>query len=88
MRNIPLYLLTVALLSSAVYLHSPTIAISCVALWAVSASESVFTRKNRDADIVEIQATIAAHKAKMESLTKDVNNVADRARTILGETYL
>jgi hypothetical protein len=86
-RNVPLYILTVALLGAAIYLRSPMIAISVVALWAVNASESVFTRKNRDADIVEIQATLAAHKAKMDLLTKDITNVAERAKTILGEIY-
>lgn len=87
-RSIPLYLLTLALLSVAVYLHSPMIAISIVALWGVRASEDIFTRKNKDADIIEIQATLASHKAKMELLTKDITNVAERARTILGDTYL
>lgn len=87
-RNIPLYLLTVALLGAAIYLRSPLIAVATVALWGVNALESVFTRKNKDADIVEIQAMLAAHKAKIDLLTKDINNVAERARTILGETYL
>lgn len=86
-RNVPLYLLTVALLGAAVYLRSPLIAVSVVALWGINTSESVLTRKNRDADIAEMQATIAAHKIKMESLSKDIHNVADRARTILGETF-
>lgn len=88
LRNIPLYLLTVALLGAAIYLRSPMIAISVVALWAVRASEEVFTRKNRDADIVDMLATLASHKAKMELLTKDITNVSERARTILGDTYL
>ena len=86
-RNIPLYLLTMALLGAAIYLRSPMIAMSVVALWAVRASEEICTRKNRDIDIVDIQATLAAHKAKMEMLTKDITNVAERARTILGENY-
>lgn len=86
-RNIPLYMLTIALLCAAVYLHSPLIAVSIVALWGVNASEAVFTRKNRDADITEIQAVIASHKAKMDLLTKDISNVAERAKTILGEIY-
>jgi hypothetical protein len=84
-QNAPLYLLTAALLAAAVYLQSPIIAVSIVALWGVNASEAVFTRKNRDADIVEIQATIAAHKAKMDMLTRDIGNVAERAKTILGD---
>lgn len=87
-RNIPLYLLTAALLAVAIYLRSPLTAMSIVALWGVNVSESVLMRKTKDADIVEIQATLASHKAKMEMLTKDITNVAERARTILGDTYL
>lgn len=86
-RSVPLYLLTVAMLGMGVYLHSAIVAISIVALWGVRASEDILTRKNRDTDIAEMQATLAAHKAKMDLLTKDINNVAERARVILGETY-
>jgi hypothetical protein len=87
MKNVPLYLLTAALLGVSVYLHSPLVAMSIVALWAVNASESVLTRKNRDADITDMLATMASHKAKMDSLTRDITNVAERARTILGENF-
>jgi hypothetical protein len=85
--NAPLYLLTASLLAVAVYLKSPVIAVAIVALWGVHASEAVFTRKNRDADIVEMQAVLAAHKAKMDLLSKDITNVAERAKTILGDVY-
>ncbi len=87
MRNLPLYALTLLLLALSTYLRSPLVAVSIVALWAVSTSENVFTRKNRDADIVEIQATLASHKAKMDLLTKDITSVAERAKNILGEIY-
>lgn len=86
-KNIPMYLLTMALLGIAVYLRSPIIAVVTVGLWAISATEAIMTRKNRDADIVEMQATLAAHKAKMDLLTKDITNVAERAKTILGDVY-
>ena len=86
-ENIPMYLLTIAMLAVAVYLRSPMTAIAIVGLWAVRASEAVFTRKNRDADITEIQAVIAAHKAKMDALTRDITNVSERARVILGENF-
>lgn len=86
-ENIPMYLLTIAMLAVAVYLRSPMTAIAIVGLWAVRASEAVFTRKNRDADIADIMATIASHKAQMSALTRDVTNVAERARTILGENF-
>ena len=86
-ENIPMYILTLCLLTVSVYLRSPMTAIAIVGLWAVRASEAVFTRKNRDADITEMQATLAAHKAQMSALTRDVTNVAERARTILGENF-
>lgn len=86
-RAIPLYLLTAALLAASVYLHSAAVAMSVVALWAVRASEDIFTRKNKDADIVEIQTLMDAHKTRMAALERDVVNVAERARTILGENF-
>lgn len=84
-KNAPLYLLTAAFLAVAIYLRSPFVAVAIVALWGINASEAVFTRKNRDADIIEMQATIASHKAKMDTLTTDITNVSNRARTILGD---
>jgi hypothetical protein len=86
-QNIPMYILTLCLLAVSVYLHSPMTAMAIVGLWAVQASEAVFTRKNRDEDIVEMLATMASHKAKMDALTRDITNVAERARTILGENF-
>jgi hypothetical protein len=85
--NIALYILTAALLAVSVYLKSPVIAVSIVALWAVHASETVFTRKNRDADIAEMMATLASHKAQMSILTQDITNVSKRAQVILGENF-
>lgn len=82
-----MYLLTIALLGVAVYLRSPLVAVMTVGLWGVYAAEAVFTRKHRDADILEMQETIASHKAKMDSLTRDITNVSERARTILGENF-
>jgi hypothetical protein len=87
LRDLPLYLLTIALLGTAVYLKSPLIAVAIVALWGVHASEAVCTRKNRDADIAELMDTMRSHKAKMDALTKDITNVAERAKTILGDVY-
>ena len=82
-----MYILTLCLLAVSVYLRSPMTAIAIVGLWAVKASEAVFTRKNRDADIAEIMDVITAHKAQMAVLTRDIVNVSERARTILGENF-
>lgn len=86
-ENIPLYLLTSVLLGIAVYLRSPIVCVSIIALWAVNAAQNIMTRKNRDADIVDMLATIASHKAKMDALTRDITNVSERARVILGENF-
>ena len=86
-NNVPMYLLTMTLLGVAVYLRSPMTAMVTVALWAVKAAEVVMTRKNRDADIADMMDTMRSHKAKMDLLTKDITNVAERARTILGENF-
>lgn len=86
-ENIPLYLLTSAILGMAIYLKSPVVCVSIIALWAVNAAQTIMTRKNRDADIAEMLATMASHKAKMDTLTRDITNVAERARTILGENF-
>lgn len=86
-ENIPLYLLTCAILGMAVYLRSPMVCASIIALWAVSAAQNVMTRKNRDSDIADIVAQMASQKTQMASLTRDITNVADRARHILGENF-
>ena len=86
-ENVPMYILTLCLLAVSVYLHSPMTAMAIVGLWAVKASEAVFTRKNRDADIAEIMDVITAQKAQMAVLTRDIVNVSERARTILGENF-
>jgi hypothetical protein len=87
LQDTPLYLLTIALLGEAVYLHSPIIAVSAVVLWGIQVAQTVLTRKNRDADITELMDTMRSHKAKMDILTRDITNVAERARTILGENF-
>ncbi len=86
-ENVPMYLLTVALLAVAVYLRSPMTAVVTVGLWAIRSAESVLARKNRDADIAEMMDMLKSHKAQMSLLTKDITNVAERARTILGENF-
>lgn len=86
-ENIPLYILTGAILGLAVYLKSPLVCVSITALWAVNAAQTIMTRKNRDADIADLIATMSAHKAQMSILTQDITNVSKRAQVILGETF-
>jgi hypothetical protein len=82
---IALYLLTIALLGEAIYLRSPLIAVSAVVLWGVQVAQTVITRKNRDEDIVDMMNTLKLHKTKMDMLTRDIGNVSERAKTILGD---
>ena len=86
-RRIPLYVLTAALLGGAAYLHSALVAIAIVALWGVQAAEDVLTRKNKDADIAELQSVVAAQSKRMELLSHDIRNVQERAKVILGSDY-
>jgi hypothetical protein len=86
-ENIPMYILTAALLAIAVYLRSPIVCIGIVTLWGLTAAQTIMTRKNRDADIAEIMSVMAAHKAQMSTLTQDITNVSKRAQVILGETF-
>jgi hypothetical protein len=85
--NIPLYLLTLSLLGMTVYLRSPMICVSIIALWGINGAQTIMTRKNRDADIAEIMSVISAHKAQMSILTQDITNVSKRAQVILGENF-
>ncbi len=86
-NDIPLYILTLLLLGAAAYLKSSMVCVSITALWAVNAAQTIMTRKNRDADIADILATMASHKAQMSTLTQDITNVSKRAQVILGETF-
>jgi hypothetical protein len=86
-ENVPLYLLTCAILGMAVYLRSPMVCASIIPLWGINSAQIIMTRKTRDADIAEMQATLASHKALMSSLRTDITNVHERAKTILGENF-
>jgi hypothetical protein len=86
-NDIPMYLLTIALLAIAVYLRSPIVCMGIVTLWGLSATQTIMTRKNRDADIADMMAVIAEHKVQMSRLTQDITNVSKRAQVILGENF-
>jgi len=81
------HVLTVALLAIGVYLKSPLTAISAVILHALSVVEAVFSKQNRDADITALVARAEAYEKRMKILESDVTNVAERAKSILGEVY-
>ncbi len=80
-------LLIIALLGIGTYLKSPLTVISCVVLCGLTAAEAVLTHKNKDAEIVSLIHRMEAIEKKNDLLTTDITNVAQRAKTILGEVY-
>lgn len=87
MKNVPVYVLTSSLLSIGAYLHSSIIVCMTVVLWGLSYAESVLTRTNKDADITALVARMEKLEKDHKGLTQDITNVAERAKTILGEVY-
>lgn len=87
MNKIALYVLTGCLLALGAFLRSPSVAISAVILWGFSSLEMVFAKAERSKDIDALIARADAYEKKHKLLEMDIRNVADRAKTILGETY-
>lgn len=87
MKKIPMYVLTAALLVVSVYMHSALVAISCVVLWAVVAAEEILCKKTNDIFLAKLSSSLEAHEKKLDILSNEIRSVADRARTILGETF-
>lgn len=87
MNKIALYIFTACLLVIGTYLHSPVAVISAVILWGISVAESVVNRKNRDNEIAGLILRMEKVEQTNRLLTMDVQNVAERAKTILGEQF-
>lgn len=83
----PQHILTAALLALGAYLHSPMVVISSVALWGLGSAETVLNQKKRDADIGGMILRMEKIEKSHSDLRQDISNVADRAKTILGEVY-
>lgn len=80
-------LLIVALLAIGTYLKSPLTVISCVVLCGLTAAESVLTHKNKDSEIVALLLRMEKLEKTNSALSMDINNVAERAKVILGENF-
>lgn len=80
-------LLAVALLVLAAYLHSPLVALAVVLLTGVVAAERVFAKSTKDAAITDLVTKYEAYDKKLKELEMHVVNVAERAKTILGENF-
>lgn len=85
--RIPMYVLTLCLLTLSLALKSPAIACITVALWAFDYAHSVMTSRGRDAEIVGLILRMEKIEKANKELAMDVTNVAERAKTILGEVY-
>src|ERR1019366_9287568 len=86
-QDIPMYLLTCAILGMAVYLRSPMICVSIIALWGINAAQNIMTRKNRDEDISAMMAPMAGSKGKMGPLSPHNNNGFGRSASFPGGKF-
>lgn len=87
MKYVPTYILAASLICLSIYLKSPIVAVSAVALWGLLVAESVLNQKNRDAEIVELIRRMEKLEKEHKTLSMDITNVAERAKTVLGEVY-
>jgi hypothetical protein len=87
MKKLDIYIAGALLLGVGILLKSPTVAVSSVVLWGLSSAEASLLSKNRDADIVALVTRAESYEKKLKELTQDVTNVAERAKTILGEQF-
>jgi hypothetical protein len=87
MNKIALYSFTTSLLAIGTYLHSPVAVISAVALWGLAVAETVLNQHNKDKEIVNLLSRMEKLEKEHKSLSMDITNVAERAKTVLGEVY-
>jgi hypothetical protein len=87
MKKLDIYIAGVLLLLVSIYLKSPIVAMGSVLLWGVAVAETVMTRANRDKEILGLLERMAKIEKEHKVLSMDVTNVAERAKTILGETF-
>ena len=87
MKRLDIYIASAALLGVGVYLKSSIVCIAGVVLWGIAVAEEVFTKASKDAEIVSLVARAEAYEKKLKILEHDLMNVAERAKTILGENF-
>jgi hypothetical protein len=81
------YILTASLLVIGAYLKSPAAVISAVVLWGLSSAEMILNQKNKDAEISGLILRMEKIEKDHKGLSMDISNVAERAKTVLGEVY-
>lgn len=81
------HLVATVLTAVAVYLKSPSMLVMPVLVYALGVAESVLSKASKDAEVVMLVNRAEAYEKRLRILEQDVVNVAERAKTILGETY-
>lgn len=87
MKKLDVYIAGLCLTAVGAYLHSPAVVMGAVGLWGIAVAETVLNQKNKDAEIVELIRRMEKLEKEHKSLSMDITNVAERAKTVLGEVY-
>jgi hypothetical protein len=87
LSKMPLYILLAAIIGLSIYLKSAIVAVAVVALWGLSVADRVLNQKNKDAEILGLIERMNKIEKEHKTLSLDIGNVAERAKTILGEIY-
>jgi hypothetical protein len=86
-QKLDIYIAGALLLVAGVYLKSSSVCIAAVVLWAVAVAENVLSKASKDAEIVKLLSRMEKLEQDHRHLTQDITNVAERAKTILGENF-
>ncbi len=87
MHKYMFYSLSGSLLVLSAYLKSPVVCIGVVVLAAIAVAENILTKSAKDAEIIELRSEMAKLQKEHKTLTMEIANVAERAKTVLGEVY-
>lgn len=87
MRNYERHIVAAVMSSIAVYLKSPYMLVAPVLVYALGVVETLMSKATKDAEIISLVSRAEAYEKRLKVLEQDVVNVAERAKTILGETY-
>jgi hypothetical protein len=87
MKRLDIYIASSALLIAGLYLKSGMVCIAGVILWGISVAENVLAKAAKDAEIMMLVSRAEAYEKRLKVLEMDLINVAERAKTILGENF-
>ncbi len=87
MKKLDIYIASVAFLVAGIYVGAASVCLGGLVVWALSVAETTLNQKNRDAEIVRLLERMEKIEKEHKSLSMDITNVAERAKTVLGEVY-